>query len=50
LIGAGRVDFIGVPVRDVAVADQFYGESLGLRRNPNSSDRWIESYADGTTP
>jgi predicted enzyme related to lactoylglutathione lyase len=41
-IEAERVDFIGVPVRDVAVADEFYGKTLGLERNPNSSDRWIE--------
>ena len=35
-----RVDFIGVPVRDLARADAFYGETLGLRRNPNSGERW----------
>ena len=37
-----RVDFIGVPVRDLARADAFYGETLGLRRNPNSGKRWVE--------
>jgi predicted enzyme related to lactoylglutathione lyase len=42
LIGAERVDFIGVPVQDVARADEFYGETLGLERNPNSSERWVE--------
>jgi predicted lactoylglutathione lyase len=41
-IDAERVDFIGVPVRDVARADEFYGKTLGLKRNPNSSERWVE--------
>jgi predicted enzyme related to lactoylglutathione lyase len=41
-IGAQRVDFIGVPVRDRERAAKFYGETLGLERNPNSSERWIE--------
>jgi predicted enzyme related to lactoylglutathione lyase len=42
LIGAERVDFIGVPVRDLKRADEFYGKTLGLERNPNSGERWIE--------
>jgi predicted enzyme related to lactoylglutathione lyase len=42
LIQAERVDFVGVPVRDLARADEFYGQVLGLERNPNSSERWIE--------
>jgi predicted enzyme related to lactoylglutathione lyase len=43
LIGAQRVDFIAVPVSDLARADEFYGETLGLARNPNSSgERWVE--------
>jgi predicted enzyme related to lactoylglutathione lyase len=37
-----RVDFIGVPVRDLARAEKFYGETLGLERNPNSGERWVE--------
>jgi predicted enzyme related to lactoylglutathione lyase len=37
-----RVDFIGVPVRDLTRADAFYGKTLGLERNPNSSARWVE--------
>jgi predicted enzyme related to lactoylglutathione lyase len=41
-IDAERVDFIGVPVRDRERAAQFYGETLGLQKNPNSSERWIE--------
>ena len=42
MIDARRVDFIGVPVQDLARADAFYGETLGLRRNPNSGERWVE--------
>ena len=42
MIDAQRVDFIGVPVRDRERAAKFYGETLGLVKNPNSSDRWIE--------
>jgi len=37
-----RVDFVGVPVLDLARADEFYGKTLGLRRNPNSGPRWVE--------
>src|SRR5262245_5979095 len=38
-----RVDFIAVPVEDLARADAFYGETLGLLRNEeNSSERWVE--------
>jgi catechol 2,3-dioxygenase-like lactoylglutathione lyase family enzyme len=43
VIDAERVDFIAVPVSDLSRADEFYGETLGLARNPNTSgDRWIE--------
>jgi predicted enzyme related to lactoylglutathione lyase len=43
LIDAKRVDFIAVPVSDLSGADEFYGQTLGLARNPNSSgDRWVE--------
>jgi predicted enzyme related to lactoylglutathione lyase len=43
LIDAQRVDFIAVPVSDLAGADEFYGQTLGLGRNPNTSgDRWVE--------
>ena len=38
-----RIDFIALPVEDLARADGFYGETLGLARNPKSSgDRWVE--------
>jgi predicted enzyme related to lactoylglutathione lyase len=43
VIDAQRVDFIAVPVSDLTVADAFYGETLGLGRNPNASgERWVE--------
>jgi predicted enzyme related to lactoylglutathione lyase len=42
LIDAERVDFIGVPVQDLQRADEFYGKTLGLRRSPHSSARWVE--------
>jgi predicted enzyme related to lactoylglutathione lyase len=42
LIQAQRVDFIAVPTRDQGRAVRFYEEALGLERNPNSSDRWVE--------
>ena len=42
MIDAQRVDFIAVPTLDRERAAQFYGETLGLRRNPNSSEQWIE--------
>ncbi len=38
-----RVDFVALPVTDLGRADEFYGETLGLPRNPNNSgDLWVE--------
>jgi catechol 2,3-dioxygenase-like lactoylglutathione lyase family enzyme len=38
-----RIDFLALPVEDLARADAFYGETLGLARNPHTSgDRWVE--------
>jgi predicted enzyme related to lactoylglutathione lyase len=43
LIDASGVDFFAVPVSDLARADRFYGETLGLARNPHASgERWVE--------
>jgi catechol 2,3-dioxygenase-like lactoylglutathione lyase family enzyme len=42
LIGAQRVDFVAVPTRDHEKAAEFYGAVLGLDKNPNSLDDWIE--------
>ena len=37
-----RTDFIAVPVQDRERASKFYGETLGLTKNPNSTERWWE--------
>ncbi len=43
MIGVERVDYIRVPVTDMEKANHFYGEVLGLERNPNSpGDDWVE--------
>jgi predicted enzyme related to lactoylglutathione lyase len=41
-IGASRVDFIAVPTRDRQRAETFYAETLGLEKNPLSTDTWVE--------
>jgi catechol 2,3-dioxygenase-like lactoylglutathione lyase family enzyme len=48
-VEAQRVDFIAVPTTDRERAAAFYGETLGLRRNPNSTDTWIEFELDNVT-
>ena len=43
MIDVQRVDYIRVPVTDMERANHFYGEVLGLERNPNSPDEdWVE--------
>jgi predicted enzyme related to lactoylglutathione lyase len=42
VITVERVDFVAVPVRDLARADAFYGQTLGLERSRNSGERWVE--------
>ena len=45
-----RVDYIRVPVTDMAEANHFYGELLGLERNPNSpADDWVEYETSNVT-
>jgi catechol 2,3-dioxygenase-like lactoylglutathione lyase family enzyme len=45
-----RVDYIRVPVDDIEAANHFYGELLGLQRNPNSpADDWVEYEAGNVT-
>jgi len=41
-IGAERVDFVSIPVRDKDRAAQFYGETLGLERDPRATHAWPE--------
>ena len=43
MIDVQRVDYIRIPVTDMEQANHFYGEVLGLERNPKSpSDDWVE--------
>ena len=43
MIGVERVDYVRVPVTDMEQAERFYGEVLGLEKNPNSpSEDWVE--------
>ena len=45
-----RVDYIRVPVTDMERANHFYGEVLGLKRNPNSpGEDWVEYEAGNVT-
>jgi catechol 2,3-dioxygenase-like lactoylglutathione lyase family enzyme len=50
LIGVERVDFLGVPVRELAPADEYFAETLALfERNPRSTERWVEYEAPNVT-
>ena len=50
MIGVERVDYIRVPVTDIDAANHFYGELLGLERNPNSPhEDWVEYEAGNVT-
>jgi catechol 2,3-dioxygenase-like lactoylglutathione lyase family enzyme len=50
VIEVDRVDYIRVPVTDIEAANYFYGEVLGLERNPNSPDEdWVEYEAGNVT-
>ena len=50
MIDVERVDYIRVPVTDMEAANHFYGELLGLERNPNSpDDDWVEYEAGNVT-
>jgi predicted enzyme related to lactoylglutathione lyase len=42
MIDVERTDFVAVPVSDLSRADEFYGQTLGLARNPSSGQRWVE--------
>ena len=42
MIRVEQVDFVALPVSDLGRADAFYGETLGLARNPSSGERWVE--------
>ena len=42
MIGVERTDFVGIPVTDRARAVEFYGGTLGLRRNELAHEEWPE--------
>lgn len=50
MVEVDRVDYIRVPVTDMDEANRFYGDLLGLTRNPNSPDGdWVEYEAGNVT-
>ena len=42
MIRPQRVDFIAVPTQDRDRAERFYAETLGLEKNPLSTESWVE--------
>jgi predicted enzyme related to lactoylglutathione lyase len=42
VIDAQRIDFIAIPTQDRERAEAFYADTLGLTKNPNSTDMWVE--------
>lgn len=43
MIDVERVDYVRIPVTDMEEADRFYGDLLGLERNPSSpGEDWVE--------
>lgn len=43
MIDVQRVDFVAEPVEDLGASEAWYGEILGLPRNPHTSgERWVE--------
>jgi catechol 2,3-dioxygenase-like lactoylglutathione lyase family enzyme len=50
VIEVERVDYVRVPVTDMDKAKHFYGDLLGLERNPSSpDDDWVEYEAGNVT-
>lgn len=50
MIDVERVDYIRIPATDMEKANHFYGELLGLKRNPNSpAEDWVEYEASNVT-
>jgi catechol 2,3-dioxygenase-like lactoylglutathione lyase family enzyme len=49
MIGAEHVDFVGIPVRDLRRADEFYGKTLGLPRSSHAGERWVEYDLENVT-
>ncbi len=50
MLDVRRIDYIRVPVTDIEQAKHFYGELLGLERNPNSPhEDWVEYETSNVT-
>lgn len=49
MLGKPHVDFVGIPVRDLAAARRFYEEVLGLDVSPHSGERWVEYDLENVT-
>jgi predicted enzyme related to lactoylglutathione lyase len=49
VLGVEKVDFVSVPTRDLERARKFYGETLGLERNPHLSEKWTEFETSNVT-
>jgi catechol 2,3-dioxygenase-like lactoylglutathione lyase family enzyme len=50
VIEVQRVDYIRIPVTNIEEANRFYGEVLGLKRNPNSPAKdWVEYETSNVT-
>jgi predicted enzyme related to lactoylglutathione lyase len=50
VIDVERVDYVAIPVEDLSRAGEFYGETIGLPRNPNTSgERWVEHETPNVT-
>jgi predicted enzyme related to lactoylglutathione lyase len=50
VIGVERVAYVRIPVTDMEQAERFYGEVLGLQKNPNSpGEDWVEYEVGNTT-
>jgi len=48
VIGAQRIDFVAIPVREKDAAARFYEDTLGLERDPRATHGWPE-YRVGET-
>ena len=42
MVDVQRTDFVAVPTTDRERAAAFYGGTLGLTKNPNSTETWLE--------
>ena len=42
MIGVERTDFVSLHTQDLSRARRFYGETLGLRENPNANPKFPE--------